>query len=138
MSSHPSGRSCRGQATPLVAIGLLLAALLLVPMGLLARATIERAHAQSAADAAALAGAAAGENEARSIAAANGARLVSYETAGRDVEVTVVYGDRRATARAERREIIVRSRSRIGSRLAHGLEPKGSVDHDAEPGRGRS
>lgn len=107
----PVRSDCRGQATPLVAIVLLLAALLLIPMGLLARATVERARAQSAADAAALAGAAvapgAGEAEARAIASANGARLVGYESDGATVEVTVVVGDRQATARAERREVIV-------------------------------
>ncbi len=108
MSARSNGR---GQATPLVAVVLLLAALLLVPMGLLARAVIERAEAQSAADAAALAGAAArpgeGEADARSIAAANGARVVAYRSDGGTVEVTVVVGNRRATARAERREVIV-------------------------------
>lgn len=114
MSTVPKRRNCRGQATPLVAITLLLAALLLVPMALLARATVDRSRAQSAADAAALAGAAAplgsGETSARSIAAANGARLLAYEASGTDVEVTVVVGDRRATARAERREVIVPQR----------------------------
>lgn len=96
----------RGQATPLVAIALLLAALLLVPLSLLARATIERSAAQNAADAAALAGAREGEDEARSIAAANGARLESYERNGAVIEVVVTVGDRRATARAERSTVV--------------------------------
>ena len=98
----------RGQATPLVAIALLLAALLLVPLSLLGRATIERSAAQNAADAAALAGALAGEGEARSIAAANGARLESYERRGAVVEVVVTVGGRRATARAERSTVTCR------------------------------
>lgn len=96
-------RHCdRGQATPLWAIVLVLAALLLVPTGLLIRATVERAEARSAADAAALAGALDGERAARAVAQANGAELTDYEERGDLVEVTVVVGDRRATARAER------------------------------------
>jgi outer membrane lipoprotein SlyB len=79
-----------------------LAALLLVPTGLLIRATVERAEARSAADAAALAGALDGERAARAVAQANGAELTDYEERGDLVEVTVVVGDRRATARAER------------------------------------
>ena len=99
MSTH---RSDRGQATPLWAVVLVLAGLLLVPTGLLVRATVERAEARSAADAAALAGALQGEGAARSVAAANGAELIAYEESGALVEVSVVVGDRRATARAER------------------------------------
>lgn len=95
-------RSERGQATPLWAIVLVLAGLLLVPTGLLVRATLERAEARSAADAAALAGALDGEAAARSVAERNGARLVGYDERADLVEVTVVVGDRRATARAER------------------------------------
>jgi hypothetical protein len=97
----------RGQATPLWAVVLLLAALLLVPMALLARATIERSEAQSAADAAALAGALAGEGEARAVARLNGARVERYAQQGDVVEVVVVVGDRRATARALREEVPV-------------------------------
>lgn len=99
MSIH---RSDRGQATPLWAVVLVLAGLLLVPTGLLIRATVDRAEARSAADAAALAGALDGEAAARSVAARNGAELIRYEARGDVVEVTVVVGDRRATARAER------------------------------------
>lgn len=99
MSIH---RSDRGQATPLWAVVLVLAGLLLIPTGMLVRATVERAEARSAADAAALAGALEDEAAARSVAAANGAELVEYLVHGSFVEVTVVVGDRRATARAER------------------------------------
>lgn len=102
----PRPRGSRGQATPLWAIVLVLVALLLVPVALLARATIERAEAQSAADAAALAGALAtdgsGEADARAIADRNGARLESYRRVGDTIEVTVVVGGRRASARAVR------------------------------------
>jgi len=100
MSVH---RTDRGQATPLWAVVLLLAALLLVPTGLLIRATVERAEARSAADAAALAGALAGEDEARRVARLNGGRLEAYEEQHDLVEVTVVVGGRQAVARAERR-----------------------------------
>ena len=103
MSNH---RGSRGQATPLWAIVLGRAALLLGPVALLGRATIERAEAQSAADAAALAAALAddgdGEADAREIASRNGARLESYARDGNTFEVTVVVGNRRATARATR------------------------------------
>ena len=95
----------RGQATPLWAIVLLLAALLLVPTGLVARAVIERAEAQSAADAAALAGALDGEDEARAVARMNGARVERYQVVGDTVEVVVIVGGRRATARALREEV---------------------------------
>jgi len=96
-------RSARGQATPLWAVVIVLAALLLVPTGLLVRAAVERTEARSAADAAALAGALDGESEARRVASLNGARVVAYVARHDLVEVTVVVGDRRATARAERR-----------------------------------
>ena len=105
-------RASRGQSTPLWAIVLVLAALLLVPMGLVARATIERSQAQSAADAAALAGALEGEAEARTVAALNGARVDRYRELGPVVEVVVVFGGRRATARALREEVPVNPRPR--------------------------
>jgi outer membrane lipoprotein SlyB len=97
-----TSRGSRGQATPLWAVVLVLAALLLVPLALLGRATIERSRAQNAADATALAGALAGEGEARTVARMNGARVESYAEDGDTVEVVVVVGGRRATARAER------------------------------------
>lgn len=99
----PVNRRDRAQATPLWALVLAFAALLLIPTGLLVRATVERAEARSAADAAALAGALEGEAEARAVAAANGGRLVAYDAAADMVEVTVVVGGREASARAERR-----------------------------------
>lgn len=98
----PSRRGARGQATPLWAVVLVLAGLLLVPTGMLIRATVDRAEAGAAADAAALAGALEGRAGARAVARANGARLVDYTELGDTVEVTVVVGDRQATARAER------------------------------------
>ena len=97
----------RAQATPLWAVVLVLAALLLVPMALLARATIERTQAQSAADATALAGALEGEAEARIVAGLNHARVERFDQQGDVVEVVVVVGGRRATARAIREAVRV-------------------------------
>jgi Flp pilus assembly protein TadG len=68
----------------------------------LAGAAVDRARASSAADAAALAGAAEGEDAARDVAAANGAVLVSYVADGSSVSVTVSNGAARASARARR------------------------------------
>jgi hypothetical protein len=61
---------------------------------------VERQHAQSAADAAALAGVTGGEAASLSIAAANEATVIAWSRAGHEVTVTVQFGDRRATARA--------------------------------------
>lgn len=107
MSRRPSVRTERGQATPLWAVVLVLAGLLLVPTGLLIRAAHERSLAQNAADASALAGALAGEAEARAIAEENGAHLVRFAAHGSTVEVTVVVGNHEATARAERTTVLV-------------------------------
>lgn len=104
MSPVPSER---GQATPLIAIVLLVAALALVPVGLVAKATIERAEARTAADAAALAGALHGERSARELAEANGGRLTEFAEHGEEIEVTVELGGRRATARAVRETVVV-------------------------------
>ena len=61
---------------------------------------VDRARAQNAADAAALAGVARGEAAASAIAAANDATLVAWSRSGYEVTVTVRVGERQATARA--------------------------------------
>ena len=61
---------------------------------------VDRARAQNAADAAALAGVARGEAAAGAIAAANDATLVAWSRSGYEVTVTVRVGERQATARA--------------------------------------
>jgi Flp pilus assembly protein TadG len=105
MVRHGSVRRCRheaGQIVPMVALVVaivMLMGLLVVRLGL---QVDERARAQSAADAAALAGATEGEDVAGSITEANGAVLESYVVQGAEVEVVVRYGDERATARARR------------------------------------
>jgi uncharacterized membrane protein len=87
---------------PLYAVVVLVAGgamLLLAHLGVLA---VHRAHARTAADAAALAGAAEGRSAADEVARANGAVLESFVTAGSDVEVRVRVGATHATARARR------------------------------------
>lgn len=77
----------------------MLIGLLVVRLGL---QVDRRARAQSAADAAALAGATEGEDVAGSVTEANGAVLESFIVQGSEVEVVVRLGDERATARARR------------------------------------
>jgi hypothetical protein len=92
----------RGQAAPLVLAVVALAVVVVLALVPLARGTDERARARTAADAAALAGAAEGEAAAEEVAAANGAELVEWHAAGTDVWVAVTLGDARATAKARR------------------------------------
>lgn len=93
------------QATPLAVALVFLAGVLLVVLVPLGRGALERAQARTAADAAALAGAADGEPAARSVASANGARLVRYASLGRDVWVVVERGGAVAEARARREPV---------------------------------
>jgi hypothetical protein len=72
-------------------------AVLLVHLG---RTGIDRASAQTAADAAALAGVVEGRPGAEQLADENGAVLVSFEVHQGEVQVTVEVGSVRATARA--------------------------------------
>lgn len=71
-------------------------------LGRIGGAAMARAQAVTAADAAALAGAADTKEAAASAAVWNGARLLSYEELGTDVRVRVELGGARATARARR------------------------------------
>ena len=99
----------RGQAAPLMVVMLLVLMVAVVATVELGQLVDESARARTAADAAALAGAAAGRGEADAMAAANGGRLLSYteqETAG-DADVLLVtvevrVGRASQTARAER------------------------------------
>src|SRR5215471_10569406 len=105
-----------GQVLPLAAamVAVVAAALIaLVPLG---RALEDRARARTAADAAALAGAAGGEDAAQRLAVADGGRLVRFTPAGpagTDVVVVVRVGRVAATARAG---IVVTSPPTVGSR----------------------
>lgn len=92
----------RGASLPLLA--LVFAVLLMttsVVIGLSIR-VLDRAQAQSAADAAALAGVVEGRDGAQRFAAANGGELVAFEESDNAVLVVVVVDGWKAEARAER------------------------------------
>jgi len=91
-----------GQALPLLAGVLALVATVLIGLVALGNLAGERARAQSAADAAALAGAARGRPAAVEMAVENRGELESFAARDGEVEVTVRVGDARATSRARR------------------------------------
>lgn len=102
-----ASRGCRGpsgdegQATPLLVAGVGLVAMMLLALGPMGRHLADRAQARTAADAAALAGAAEGEGAARALAEANGAELRSFVVVdGDQVVVEVAVGGVTAHARA--------------------------------------
>lgn len=92
----------RGSVTPLVALVVLAVGGLCVGLGRLGGDVVASARARTAADAAALAGAAEGEGAARSLAEANGALLVDFQAEGSEVQVRTRVGDAEAQARAAR------------------------------------
>jgi len=98
------GRVCwhgeAGQALPWMMLLWMIGLSLIVVLVRMAPVLDDAARARTAADAAALAGAAAGEREARTIASANGAALLEYRQVGSTVTVLVLVGDVRARARA--------------------------------------
>jgi predicted Zn-dependent peptidase len=95
--------SDRGQALPMVVLLLgvgLVAVLLVVHVGSQAN---QQAQAQTAADAAALAGASTGRLAAAQMAEINGGVLQVFEVQGSSVQVVVSIGAAQAEARAVRR-----------------------------------
>lgn len=92
----------RGQVLPLVALMVVGAGLACLVLGRLGGAAVARAQAVTAADAAALAGAAGGRSAAKVSASANGARITEFEELGLDTRVEVELGGARASARARR------------------------------------
>jgi Flp pilus assembly protein TadG len=92
----------RGQVAPLVALVMVIIGVVVFGLATLGRSAVDRARAQTAADAAALAGAAADEGAARQLANANAGTLVTFERLGPDVRVVVTVGGIRAHARARR------------------------------------
>jgi len=88
---------------------MLMVLLLAVTLGIvvvlthLGATVVDRAHARTAADAAALAGAAQGRPVAEEVARRNGAQIESFVVLDGQTEVTVRVGRARATARAELR-----------------------------------
>ncbi|MBI5088540.1 MAG: hypothetical protein HZB15_06685 [Actinobacteria bacterium] len=93
-------RSDRGQAVLMVAVVVVLVAIVALGLAHAADVVLERQHAQTAADAAALAGVQGGRPAAARLAAANGATLVSFVQEGATVTVVVATGEVRARARA--------------------------------------
>ena len=92
----------RGQTVPLLALLVLLAGGVAVGLIRFGAVATNLARAQSAADAAALAGAAEGRGAADALARANGAEIDGYATSGADVDVRVRVPDGWARARARR------------------------------------
>lgn len=90
----------RGQAAPLLAAVLAFGVVAVVALGHLGEVGVDAARARTAADAAALAGAASGRGAASALAAANGGSLVSYRQEGGAVLVSVRVGTSVAVARA--------------------------------------
>jgi hypothetical protein len=95
-------RSQAGQALGLVLCAVAFIALLAVGVSKLGLRLVEEARAQTAADAAALAGVDGGFVAARRAAAANGATVVSWVQSPDVFTVTVQFGGSKATARASR------------------------------------
>lgn len=94
------GSGDRGQAVPLVIAIVAVAAFAVLALGRFAVGTVDAARARTAADAAALAGAADGRSAAASAAADNGGTLQSFVSRGDDVIVRVRVGRAVAEARA--------------------------------------
>lgn len=90
----------RGQAMPWMLLVVALAMALVAFAARLGPAVDDAARARTAADAAALAGAAGGEDDARSLAVANGGELLAFERTSGGVMVVVRVGAARARAEA--------------------------------------
>lgn len=98
----PSPGSERGSILPLVALLIFTVGGLCLGLGRLGGDAVEAAQVRTAADAAALAGAAEGEAAAREVAEDNGAELLSFTGEGLEVQVRARLGDAEAVARAVR------------------------------------
>jgi len=99
----------RGQVLPWMMMIVAAAMAVVVVAVRLAAVVDDAAQARTAADAAALAGAAEGEPAARDLAERNGAELLSFERTWRGVRVEVRVGDVRARAEASASMVWVRS-----------------------------
>ncbi len=100
-NKRPRGTMDRGQAVPFMVLVLLTAMALLFSIARVAPLVDDAARARTAADSAALAGAAEGRDEAERQAGLNGGELVRFERSGSTVTVTVSVGAANATARAQ-------------------------------------
>src|SRR5688572_21404137 len=92
----------QGSTLPFIALTIVLIGVIVILLGRMGGAATSRAGARNAADAAALAGAAAGRTAADELARANGAELLSYTEIGNDTEVRVRLGVAEAVGRARR------------------------------------
>ncbi|MGH9210593.1 MAG: M15 family metallopeptidase [Acidimicrobiales bacterium] len=117
------GEHDRGQTTPLLVAAVGLVAVLLLGIGPMGRAVVQRTQARTAADAAALAGAAEGEDAAADVARANGGDLTSYDVSGDEVTVQVVIDGVGAFGRARRHEVPAPEAPGSGGRGRGGLTP---------------
>ncbi|MEM7338121.1 MAG: pilus assembly protein TadG-related protein [Actinomycetota bacterium] len=90
----------RGSVMPLVGAVFAVSVLLTLAVADLGRAAVDKARAQAAADAAALAGVVEGQEGAEALAAANGGVVVSFHRDGSTVIVVVEVGAARARAAA--------------------------------------
>ena len=97
---HTDGE--RGSILPFIALTIVLVGVIVILLGRMGGAATSRAGARNAADAAALAGAAAGRTAADELARANGAELLSYKEIGLDTEVLLRLGPAEAVGRARR------------------------------------
>ena len=100
--STDAGSNERASVTLVMVAGLCIFGLLLLAVGRLAGAASDQSRARTAADAAALAGAAEGCGEAAQLASANGATLTQCQVEGDDVQVAVQVRQSSATARARK------------------------------------
>ena len=100
MRAHVIGSGPRAVAMLVTVVVLALAALGMVLVVATAGAAGDRARAQTAADAAALAGVVDDQAAASSLARRNGAELVSFRPLGDEVTVEVRFGDATASATA--------------------------------------
>jgi hypothetical protein len=118
-------RDDRGQAVPLLAVAVGLTAVMVLGLAHMGRVLTDRAQARTAADAAALAGAAEGERSARAVAEANGGEVTRYDTDGDEVRVEVSVGGVEAFGRARRRVVVAAATGPFpgGSGKRAGLAP---------------
>lgn len=129
MGAGLARRDDRGQATPLVAAVMAVAIVAVLALGPVGRVLAQRTQARTAADAAALAGAADGEDAAARLAEANDGELLEFRRGGDgEVFVRVQVADVDAWARARGR--------RLPPPVSGGPGRAGGGADRAEPGGG--
>lgn len=118
----------------LVVVTAVLLVVVLLAIATMGRTMVDRTRAQTAADAAALAGLDGGPSAASRLAARHGAQVIAWSERGDVVTVTVRLGDTTATARAtdavpaphpRSRRDRSRTARRVATRDGDGAEPAG-------------